>query len=124
MISRCTQIFLVLLLSTLIAAPAQGAAKLTAGYSSISPAEWTLVTASKAKLFENNLDVATVYLGGRTGIVQVMIAGDIQIGQIGGSAALFGKAAGIAARVSVILSNAKDLGRDSSLRYATFRMTG
>lgn len=52
MISRCTQIFLVLLLSTLIAAPAQGAAKLTAGNSSISPAEWTLVTASKAKLFE------------------------------------------------------------------------
>jgi hypothetical protein len=27
-------------------------------------------------------------------------------------------------RVSVILSNAKDLGRDSSLRYAAFRMTG
>jgi hypothetical protein len=27
-------------------------------------------------------------------------------------------------RVSVILSNAKDLGRDFSLRYAAFRMTG
>ena len=29
----------------------------------------------------------------------------------------------IITRVSVILSNAKDLGRDSSLRYAAFRMT-
>ena len=53
------------------------------------------MTASKANLFEKyGLDVATVYLGGSTRIVQVMIAGDIQIGQIGGSAALFGKAAG------------------------------
>jgi ABC-type nitrate/sulfonate/bicarbonate transport system substrate-binding protein len=70
------------------------AEKLVAGYSSISPAEWTLVTADKAKLFEKyGLDVSTVYLGGSTRIVQVMIAGDIQIGQIGGSAALFGKAA-------------------------------
>src|SRR5258708_7194482 len=66
------------------------------GYSSISPAEWTLVTASKANLFEKyGLDVPLVYLGGSTRIVQVMIAGDIQIGQIGGSAALFGKAAGV-----------------------------
>jgi ABC-type nitrate/sulfonate/bicarbonate transport system substrate-binding protein len=72
------------------------AEKLVAGYSSISPAEWTLVTADKAKLFEKyGLDVSTVYLGGSTRIVQVMIAGDIQIGQIGGSAALFGKAAGV-----------------------------
>jgi len=72
------------------------AEKLVAGYSSISPAEWTLVTAAKAKLFEKyGLDVSTVYLGGSTRIVQVMIAGDIQIGQIGGSAALFGKAAGV-----------------------------
>jgi len=70
--------------------------KLTAGYSSISPAEWTLVTASKANLFEKyGLDVPLVYLGGSTRIVQVMTAGDIQIGQIGGSAALFGKAAGV-----------------------------
>jgi len=30
--------------------------------------------------------------GGRTRIVQVMIASDIQMGQIGGSAALFGNA--------------------------------
>jgi len=72
------------------------AEKLVAGYSSISPAEWTLVTAAKARLFEKyGLDVSTVYLGGSTRIVQVMIAGDIQIGQIGGSAALFGKAAGV-----------------------------
>jgi ABC-type nitrate/sulfonate/bicarbonate transport system substrate-binding protein len=72
------------------------AEKLVAGYSSISSAEWTLVTADKAKLFEKyGLDVSTVYLGGSTRIVQVMIAGDIQIGQIGGSAALFGKAAGV-----------------------------
>ena len=76
----------------------QGAAaeKVVAGYSSISPAEWTLVSAAKANLFEKyGLDVSTVYLGGSTRIVQVMIAGDIQIGQIGGSGALFGKAAGI-----------------------------
>jgi len=82
----------------LIAFPrfASSAEKVTAGYSSISPAEWTLVTAAKANLFEKyGLDVTTVYLGGSTRIVQVMIAGDIQIGQIGGSAALFGKAAGI-----------------------------
>ncbi|MGH7796071.1 MAG: ABC transporter substrate-binding protein [Candidatus Binatia bacterium] len=72
------------------------AEKLVAGYSSISPAEWTLVTAAKANLFEKyGLEVSTVYLGGSTRIVQVMIAGDIQIGQIGGSAALFGKAAGV-----------------------------
>lgn len=75
---------------------ASSAEKVAAGYSSISPAEWTLVTAAKANLFEKHgLDVTTVYLGGSTRIVQVMIAGDIQIGQIGGSAALFGKAAGI-----------------------------
>jgi len=62
------------------------AEKLVAGYSSISPAEWTLVTAAKANLFEKyGLDVSTVYLGGSTRIVQVMIAGDIHIGQIGGS---------------------------------------
>ena len=72
------------------------AEKLVAGYSSISPAEWTLVTAAKAHLFEKyGLEVSTVYLGGSTRIVQVMIAGDIHIGQIGGSAALFGKAAGV-----------------------------
>src|SRR5258706_14922932 len=72
------------------------AEKLVAGYSSISPAEWTLVSAAKTNLFEKyDLDVSTVYLGGSTRIVQVMIAGDIQIGQIGGSAALFGKAAGV-----------------------------
>lgn len=76
--------------------PGWSAEKLVAGYSSISPAEWTLVSAAKANLFEKyGLDVSTVYLGGSTRIVQVMIAGDIQIGQIGGSAALFGKAAGI-----------------------------
>src|SRR5215203_1289467 len=76
--------------------PVSSAEKLVAGYSSISPAEWTLVTAAKANLFEKyGLDVSTVYLGGSTRIVQVMIAGDIHIGQIGGSGALFGKAAGI-----------------------------
>jgi len=76
--------------------PSMAAEKLVAGYSSISPAEWTLVTAAKANLFEKyGLEVSTVYLGGSTRIVQVMIAGDIQIGQIGGSAALFGKAAGV-----------------------------
>ncbi len=63
------------------------AEKLVAGYSSISPAEWTLVSAAKANLFEKyGLDVSIVYLGGSTRIVQVMIAGDIQIGHIGGSA--------------------------------------
>lgn len=76
--------------------PALSAEKLMVGYSSISPAEWTLVTAAKINLFEKyGLEVGTVYLGGSTRIVQVMIAGDIQIGQIGGSAALFGQAAGV-----------------------------
>ena len=70
--------------------------KLVAGYSSISPSELTLITASKTGLFEKyGLDVSTVYLGGSTRIVQAMISGDVQIGQIGGSAVLFGKAAGI-----------------------------
>ena len=72
------------------------AEKLVAGYSSISPSELTLITASKTGLFEKyGLDVSTVYLGGSTRIVQAMISGDVQIGQIGGSAVLFGKAAGI-----------------------------
>lgn len=71
------------------------AEKIVAGYSSISPAELTLVTASKARLFEKHgLDVSTIYLGGSTRIVQTMISGDVQIGQIGGSAVPFGKAAG------------------------------
>ena len=70
--------------------------KLIAGYSSISPSELTLITASKTGLFEKyGLDVSTVYLGGSTRIVQAMISGDVQIGQIGGSAVLFGKAAGV-----------------------------
>jgi ABC-type nitrate/sulfonate/bicarbonate transport system substrate-binding protein len=90
------QVLMALLFSALTATGTLAAEMLTAGYSSISPAEWTVVTASKANLFEKyGLDVATVYLGGSTRIVQVMIAGDIQIGQIGGSAALFGKAAGV-----------------------------
>jgi ABC-type nitrate/sulfonate/bicarbonate transport system substrate-binding protein len=85
-----------LLLWMALTTRASAADQLTAGYSSISPAEWTLLTASKANLFEKyGLEVTTVYLGGSTRIVQVMIAGDIQIGQIGGSAALFGKAAGV-----------------------------
>ena len=72
------------------------AEKLVAGYSSMSPSELTLITASKTGLFEKyGLDVSTVYLGGSTRIVQAMISGDVQIGQIGGSAVLFGKAAGI-----------------------------
>lgn len=72
------------------------AEKLVAGYSSISPAELTLVTASKTGLFEKyGLDVSTIYLGGSTRIIQTMISGDVQIGQIGGSAVLFGKAAGV-----------------------------
>lgn len=83
------------ILFQLLASHLRAAEKLVAGYSSISPAEWTLVTATKANLFEKHgLEVSTVYLGGSTRIVQVMIAGDIHIGQIGGSAALFGKAAG------------------------------
>ncbi len=89
-------VLFVLVICATLANRALAAEKLTAGYSSISPAEWTLVTASKANLFEKHgLDVPLVYLGGSTRIVQVMIAGDIQIGQIGGSAALFGKAAGV-----------------------------
>ena len=49
---------------------ASAAEKLVAGYSSISPAEWTLVTAAKTNLFEKyGLDVSTVYLGGSTRIV-------------------------------------------------------
>jgi len=85
-----------LVISAAITVNSPAAEKLVAGYSSISPAEWTLVTAAKANLFEKyGLDVSTVYLGGSTRIVQVMIAGDVQIGQIGGSAALFGKAAGV-----------------------------
>ena len=74
---------------------APAAEKIVAGYSSISPSEITLLTASKAKLFEKyGLDVSTVYLGGSTRIVQAMLSGDVQVGQIGGSAVLFGKAAG------------------------------
>lgn len=72
------------------------AEKLVAGYSSISPSELTLLTAAKAGLFEKyGFDVSTVYLGGSTRIVQAMVSGDVQIGQIGGSAVLFGKAAGV-----------------------------
>jgi hypothetical protein len=93
---RATHFLLALVICVGVAERALPAERLTAGYSSISPAEWTLVTASKANLFEKyGLDVPLVYLGGSTRIVQVMIAGDIQIGQIGGSAALFGKAAGV-----------------------------
>ena len=88
--------FFVLTICSGISGQVGAVERLTAGYSSISPAEWTLVTASKANLFDKyGLDVPLVYLGGSTRIVQVMIAGDIQIGQIGGSAALFGKAAGV-----------------------------
>src|SRR5918999_3872191 len=71
------------------------AEKLVTGYSSISPSELTLLTGAKAGLFEKHgLDVSTVYLGGSTRIIQAMVSGDVQIGQIGGSAVLFGKAAG------------------------------
>src|SRR5258706_7835551 len=94
--TRLTGVAIVIFALGMAATHVSAAEKLVAGYSSISPAEWTLVTASKANLFEKyGLDVSTVYLGGSTRIVQVMIAGDIQIGQIGGSAALFGKAAGV-----------------------------
>lgn len=76
--------------------PSSAAEKLVAGYSSISPSELTMITAAKTGLFEKyGLDVSTVYLGGSTRIVQAMISGDVQIGQIGGSAVLFGKAAGV-----------------------------
>ena len=89
-------VLFVLVICATLANLALATERLTAGYSSISPTEWTLVTASKANLFEKHgLDVPLVYLGGSTRIVQVMIAGDIQIGQIGGSAALFGKAASV-----------------------------
>ena len=79
----------------LLSKPAFGAERLVAGYSSISPSELTLVTAAKAGLLEKyGFDAKTVYMGGSTRIVQAMIAGDVQIGHIGGSAVLFGKAAG------------------------------
>ena len=87
---------LLLLTASGLVAPASGAEKLIAGYSSISPSELTMITAAKTGLFEKyGLDVSTVYLGGSTRIVQAMISGDVQIGQIGGSAVLFGKAAGV-----------------------------
>jgi NitT/TauT family transport system substrate-binding protein len=89
-------LFAILLVFSTIAANCPAAEKLIAGYSSISPSELTLITASKTGLFEKyGLDVSTVYLGGSTRIVQAMISGDVQIGQIGGSAVLFGKAAGV-----------------------------
>ncbi len=84
------------ILSTALTRHGSAAEKLVAGYSSISPSELTLITASKTGLFEKyGLDVSTVYLGGSTRIIQAMISGDVQIGQIGGSAVLFGKAAGV-----------------------------
>jgi ABC-type nitrate/sulfonate/bicarbonate transport system substrate-binding protein len=90
------QLGTICLLSLLILSRANAAEKLVAGYSSISPSELTLLTAAKAGLFEKyGLDVSTVYLGGSTRIVQAMVSGDVQIGQIGGSAVLFGKAAGV-----------------------------
>jgi ABC-type nitrate/sulfonate/bicarbonate transport system substrate-binding protein len=80
----------------IVGIPALGAEKLVTGYSSISPSELTLLTAANAGLFEKyGLDVSTVYLGGSTRIIQAMVSGDVQIGQIGGSAVLFGKAAGV-----------------------------
>jgi ABC-type taurine transport system substrate-binding protein len=61
--------------------------KLVAVYFSISAAEWTLVSAAKSIRFEEDgVDVSTDYLAGSTRIVHVMSAGDIRIGQIGGSA--------------------------------------
>jgi ABC-type nitrate/sulfonate/bicarbonate transport system substrate-binding protein len=94
--AKLSAIGLVFLLPLLIAKTSFAAEKLVTGYSSISPSELTLLTAAKAGLFEKHgLDVSTVYLGGSTRIIQAMVSGDVQIGQIGGSAVLFGKAAGV-----------------------------
>ena len=94
--AKLSAIGLVFLLLLSIANTPLAAEKLVTGYSSISPSELTLLTGAKAGLFEKyGLDVSTVYLGGSTRIIQAMVSGDVQIGQIGGSAVLFGKAAGV-----------------------------
>ncbi len=92
---RSSQIAAVCLLLIFSHKVTPAAEKLVAGYSSVSPSELTLVTAAKAGLLDKyGFDAKTVYMGGSTRIVQAMIAGDIQIGQIGGSAVLFANAAG------------------------------
>lgn len=94
--AKLSAIGFVSLLLLPIAKTSFAAEKLVTGYSSISPSELTLLTGAKAGLFEKHgLDVSTVYLGGSTRIIQAMVSGDVQIGQIGGSAVLFGKAAGV-----------------------------
>ncbi len=88
--------------------PASFAAeKVVAGYASISPSEVTLLTAAKAGLFDKHgLDVKTVYMGGSSRVMEAMVSGDLQIAQIGGTAVLYAKAAGIDVAYIATIRNA------------------
>ena len=81
--------------------------RLVVGYASISPSEVTLLTTAKAKLFDKHgLDVKTVYMGGSSRIMEAMVSGDLQIAQIGGTAVIFAKAAGIDVAYIATIRNA------------------
>lgn len=87
--------------------PAFTAEKVVAGYASISPSEVTLLTAAKAGLFEKyGLDVKTVYMGGSSRVMEAMVSGDIHVAQIGGTAVLYAKAAGIDVAYIATIRNA------------------
>jgi NitT/TauT family transport system substrate-binding protein len=93
MIDRILTVFLTLLLSSSVAL-AQGLTGVMSGYSAISGPHAILWIGREAGLFEKNgLKVDVAYIRSGTTHAQALLAGEIQMAQIGGPAAL---AAGVA----------------------------
>lgn len=87
--------------------PAFTAEKVVAAYASISPSEVTLLTAAKAGLFNKyGLEVKTVYMGGSSRVMEAMVSGDVDIAQIGGTAVIYAKGAGVDVSYIATIRNA------------------
>ena len=87
-------VVLSVLLSSAVAAPAQQLTRVMSGYAAISGPHAVLWVAREAGLFEKNgLKVEIAYIRSGSMHAQALVAGELQMGQMGGPAAL---AAGVA----------------------------
>jgi NitT/TauT family transport system substrate-binding protein len=86
---------LLLLFGAAAAFPARAAEKLVFGWSAIAGAQAIPWIAKDAGLFEKHgLDATLIYLDGGSRAAQVLVAGDVPIAQIGGSAAVVARLRG------------------------------
>lgn len=91
---RCLCSLVVLLFAASVV-PVHGAERLTFGWSAIAGAQAIPWVAKDAGLFEKHgVDATLIYLDGGSRAAQVLVAGDVPIAQIGGSAAIVARLRG------------------------------